>query len=56
MSENVALVKCYRENRTSKQGKPYQVLVIQFANGYKTDLFLSNEQQYILSKEVPCVN
>ena len=52
----VALVKCYRENRVSKQGNAYQVLVLQFQNGYKMDVFLNNEQQYILSNEAPCVN
>lgn len=42
----------YREERTSKAGKQYQVLCLVFENGYMYENFLSNEQQYILS-DVP---
>lgn len=42
----------YREERVSKAGKSYQVIVIVFENGYKLETFLNNEQQYILS-DVP---
>lgn len=46
----------YREERTSaKTGKQYQVLVIKFENGYELDVFLSNEQKFILS-DVPLIN
>lgn len=42
--------ECYREQRTSsKSGKPYQVLVIVFENGYMMETFLSMEQQFILA-------
>lgn len=44
-----AFVECVRENRTSKNGREYQVLVLFFENGYKMDVFLSNEQQFILN-------
>jgi len=42
----------YRQERTSKAGNTYQVIVIVFDNGYKLETFLNNEQQYILS-DVP---
>lgn len=45
--------ECYRETRVSnKSGREYTVLVLVFENGYKLDVFLSNEQQFIL-KDVP---
>lgn len=58
MPENSkAVVECYRENRISqKKGTLYQVLVLCFENGYKMDVFLSNEQQYILANVVPLAN
>lgn len=37
-----------RVERVSKSGKPYQVLVTTFDNGYELEQFLSNEQKYIL--------
>ena len=40
---------CYREQRVSKAGREYQVLVIVFENGYKLETFLTNEQQYVLA-------
>lgn len=43
---------CYREIRTSKTGKPYNVLIIHFENGYQFESFLNNEQAFIL-KDVP---
>ena len=50
------IVNCYRENRISaKTGNSYQVLVLEFDNGYKLEQFLSNEQQFILSN-VPLIN
>lgn len=42
----------YRQERTSKAGNSYQVIVIVFDNDYKLETFLNNEQQYILS-DVP---
>lgn len=42
----------YREERTSKKGNAYQVIVFVFENGYKLESFLNNEQQYILA-DVP---
>lgn len=42
----------YKDNRTSKAGKPYTVLVIVFENGYKLETFLNNEQNFIL-RDVP---
>lgn len=52
-----AIVECYRENRVShKKGTTYQVLVLCFDNGYQMDVFLSNEQQFIISNVVPSVN
>lgn len=42
----------YRQERTSKAGNQYQVIVIVFDNDYKLETFLNNEQQYILS-DVP---
>lgn len=41
--------RVYREERTSKAGRKYQVLCIEFENGYTLEQFLSNEQQYILA-------
>lgn len=38
----------YREEKTSKKGNVYQVLVVVFANGYKLEQFLNNEQMFIL--------
>lgn len=43
----------WREERFSKKSEStYQVLVIEFGNGYKLKTFLNNEQQYIL-KDIP---
>lgn len=42
----------YREERMSKAQRAYQVIVIEFENGYKLETFLNNEQQYILA-DVP---
>ena len=42
----------YREERVSKKGNSYQVIVFVFENGYKLESFLNNEQQYILA-DVP---
>lgn len=44
----------YREERVSKKGNTYQVIVFVFENGYKLDSFLNNEQQYILV-DVPLI-
>ena len=38
----------YRVERVSKAGKNYQVLCVEFENGYVYENFLSNEQVYIL--------
>lgn len=38
----------YREEKTSKKGNVYQVLVMVFDNGYKLEQFLTNEQIFIL--------
>ncbi len=43
---------CFREVRTSKSGKPYNVLIVIFENGYQFETFLNNEQAFIL-KDVP---
>lgn len=57
MPENEGVVSCYRERRISqKKGTQYEVLVLKFGNGYTMDVFLSNEQKYILANEVPCIN
>lgn len=45
----MGVTKVYREQRVSKAGREYQVLVMVFENGYKLETFLSNEQQYILA-------
>lgn len=39
----------YRQERISKAGNPYQVIVVVFDNDYKLESFLNNEQQYILA-------
>ena len=52
-----ATVRCYRERRVSKKtGTIYEVLVLCFENGFKMDVFLSNEQQFIVASEVPSIN
>lgn len=43
---------CFREDRTSKAGRAYTVLVILFDNGYQFETFLNNEQAFIL-RDVP---
>lgn len=48
----MGVIEVYRDNRISKAGKPYTVLVIVFENGYKFESFLSNEQNFIL-RDVP---
>lgn len=56
MSENRNYVKnVYRENRTSKKGNSYQVVVIEFDNGYKLEEFMTNEMMFILG-HIPCIN
>lgn len=51
-----AVVEAYMEERISKKsGNKYIVLVLEFENGYKTDVFLSNEQKFILQSIVPLV-
>lgn len=41
--------ECYRQKRVSKKtGSEYEVLVIVFENDYKLEVFLNNEQQFIL--------
>lgn len=55
--EKEVLVSCYREKRHSeRKGTDYEVLVLIFENGYKMDVFLNNEQQFIIGSVVPCVN
>lgn len=52
-----AVVNCYIEKRVSKKNNSvYSVLVLVFENGYKCDMFLNNEQIYILGQIVPSVN
>lgn len=52
-----AIVSCHRERRVSaKKGTTYEVLVLNFDNGYKLDTFLTNEQLFILKDVVPCSN
>ena len=49
-----AVVQAYMEERISKKsGNKYVVLVLEFENGYQTDVFLSNEQKFILQSVVP---
>lgn len=36
------------EERTSKAGKPYHVLVVRFKNGYQIENFLNNDQYFII--------
>lgn len=36
------------EEKTSKAGKPYNVLVITFNNGYVFETFLNNEQTFCI--------
>lgn len=48
----MGVISVYREERTSKKGNQYQVIVFEFENGYKMESFLNNEQQYILA-DVP---
>lgn len=50
-----AVVECYVQKGTSKKGNDYEVLVLEFENGYKMRVFLSDEQKYILSGLVPLV-
>lgn len=51
-----AVVEAYMEERISKKsGNEYIVLVLEFENGYTTDVFLSNEQKFILQSIVPIV-
>lgn len=51
-----AVVEAYMEERISKKsGNKYVVLVLEFENGYSTDVFLSNEQKFILQSVVPMV-
>ncbi len=57
MPENDAVVSCYREKRvSSKKGTMYEVLVLKFENGYTMDVFLNNEQKFIIDSVVPCIN
>lgn len=43
------VVKCWRETGVSqKSGKNYDMLKIEFENGYVLTTFLSHEQSYIL--------
>lgn len=49
-----AVVECYVERRLSKKsGSEYEVLVLEFENGFKMDVFMTNEQKFILSTIVP---
>lgn len=36
------------EQRTSKAGKPYNVIILHFPNGYELVQFITNEQAYII--------
>lgn len=36
--------------KSSKTGKDYNVVTIEFQNGYKHESFLNNEQQFILNQ------
>lgn len=48
LSQNVKSV--YIDERiSSKSGKPYSMLVVEFKNGYKTEQFLNADQLYILN-------
>lgn len=39
----------YRVSRISKAGNSYQVLVVEFTNGYIFESFISNEQAFCMS-------
>lgn len=41
-------VKCRLETRTSKEGKPYEVLVIQLTNTYEKLVFLDSAEKELL--------
>lgn len=45
----------YRTQKVSKAGNPYEQLVIEFENGYRIRLFMTDEQKYILS-DIPVKN
>lgn len=49
-----AVAECFVERRLSKKsGSEYEVLVLEFENGFKMDVFMTNEQKFILSSVVP---
>lgn len=41
---------CRIEERTSKAGKTYKVLVITFSNGYEKAVFLENAEIYMIEQ------
>lgn len=41
-----------RVQRVSKTGKPYEMLILTFDNGYIMEVFLSAEQSFIL-QDIP---
>lgn len=41
-------VKCRLETRTSKEGKPYEVLVIQLTSTYEKLVFLDSAEKELL--------
>ncbi len=50
-----AVTECYIERRLSKKGSEYDVLVLEFENGYKMQVFMTDEQKFILSSCVPLI-
>lgn len=48
-SEMEKVVELKVEERTSKAGRPYYMLVITFKNGYVFETILNREQAYIIT-------
>lgn len=46
------IAKVWREQRTSAKGNTYEVVCVEFENGYVMTKFLDNKEVYIL-KDVP---
>lgn len=52
-------VKCRLETRTSKEGKPYEVLVIKLTDTYEKLVFLDSAEKELLKlsqNDIPFIN
>lgn len=52
-------VKCSLETRTSKEGKPYEVLVIKLTDTYEKLVFLDSAEKELLrlsKQDIPFIN